>query len=216
MRLKKILFVSILKTIIFNFSYFELKRAIKFPVWIGKSIELRKLGGRFIIPHNSGFGDIKLGIGTVGVVSRYEKGVFENTGCVIFHGKANLGCGSSIVCHGNLNIGKNLVVTARSSIYAYGEIEIKDNVLISWDVLIMDTDTHKIYKNGKRINEDKKIVIGNNVWIGCRSTVLKGTIIGDGSILGSNSIASGCYENKNRIIIGNKSKEINEMIRWEI
>lgn len=41
-----------------------------------------------------------------------------------------------------------------------------NNSIISWDCLILDTDFHRIYKDGNMINENKPIEIGNHVWIG--------------------------------------------------
>ncbi|MGK9369486.1 hypothetical protein ACSSWA_11350 [Melioribacter sp. Ez-97] len=37
------------------------------------------------------------------------------------------------------------------------------------------------------MNEDKPIQIGNHVWIGCWSVLLKGTYIADGCIVGAGS-----------------------------
>jgi hypothetical protein len=49
-------------------------------------------------------------------------------------------------------------------------------VLISWENLFMDTDAHKIIQNVIIINGPEKIIVGNHAWIGCRCTILKGSI----------------------------------------
>lgn len=35
---------------------------------------------------------------------------------------------------------------------------------------------------------NKKLIIGNDVWIGCNSTILRGVTIGDGAVIGANSL----------------------------
>ena len=57
----------------------------------------------------------------------------------------------------------------------------------------MDSDWHKIIStngSGKILNEDREIIFGNHVWIGCRCNILKGSIIPRGSIIASGSIIS--------------------------
>jgi virginiamycin A acetyltransferase len=37
---------------------------------------------------------------------------------------------------------------------------------------------------------EKECVIGNDVWIGCNSTILRGVTIGDGAVIGANSLVT--------------------------
>ena len=37
---------------------------------------------------------------------------------------------------------------------------------------------------------DKPLVIGNDVWIGCNATILRGVSIGDGAVIGANSLVN--------------------------
>ncbi|GHV72139.1 hypothetical protein AGMMS49928_28010 [Spirochaetia bacterium] len=79
----------------------------------------------------------------------------------------------------------------------------------------MDTDFHKILdKNNNIINVPQEIIIGNNVWIGCRSLILKGARIKDGSIIGANSTVVNELENENSIYVGNPTKCIRKDITW--
>ena len=41
--------------------------------------------------------------------------------------------------------GDNFCVTANSAIVCVSNINFGSNVLLSWDILILDTDFHKIY-----------------------------------------------------------------------
>lgn len=70
--------------------------------------------------------------------------------------------------------GDHVTITGKSEIVCNKRIDIGNNCLISWDVLFLDDDAHKIYdKDGILINESKAITIEDNVWIGCRNTILK-------------------------------------------
>ena len=69
----------------------------------------------------------------------------------------------------------------------------------------MDTDFHSIESNetpGKTINEDRAILIGDRVWIGCRTTILKGTEIAADSIIAAGSIIAGRLDKNNAIYAG--------------
>lgn len=80
----------------------------------------------------------------------------------------------------------------------------------------MDNDFHKIKTlDGELLNEPKEIIIGNNVWIGMRTTILKGTQIGNDVIVGSGSLLHKPINGNHLIIAGNPAKVIKEGVRWE-
>lgn len=92
-----------------------------------------------------------------------------------------------------------------------------NNSIISWDCFILDTDFHRIYKDGNIINENKPIEIGNHVWIGAKSTILKGTKIADGSVIGAGrSLGTGLLSDEKSIYAGQPAKLIKKNINWEI
>lgn len=91
-----------------------------------------------------------------------------------------------------------------------------NNSIISWDCLILDTDFHRIYKDGNIINENKLIEIGNHVWIGAKSTILKGTKIADGSVIEAGNLCTGLLSDEKSIYAGQPAKLIKKNINWEI
>lgn len=123
-------------------------------------------------------------------------------------------------CH--LIFGDNVHINAskhqQTHINVFGDdkkVTIGNNCLISNNVEIHTTDYHKIYdKSGKRINDDKDIIIGNSVWIGLGVTILKGSIISDGCIIGAKAMISGKMNQKNAIIVGSPAKVIREDVYW--
>ena len=79
----------------------------------------------------------------------------------------------------------------------------------------MDTDAHTVRDmEGKLINDDKPIIIGNHVWIGCRSLVLKGTEIADNNIIAAQSVLNKKYLGTNCIFAGHPAIVVKQNIAW--
>jgi len=95
------------------------------------------------------------------------------------------------------------------------KIEIGENCMLSYDIEIRNTDSHKIYdKNtNERINEGSSINIGNHVWLGMRAVILKGVNIGHNSIVAAGSIVTKDVK-ANTIVSGNPAKQIKENVYW--
>lgn len=95
------------------------------------------------------------------------------------------------------------------------KIEIGEDCMLSYDIEIRNTDSHKIYdKNAnKRINEGNSVRIGNHVWLGMRAIILKGVNIEDNSIVAAGSIVTKNVK-ANTIVSGNPAKRIKENIYW--
>ncbi|MGL6100292.1 MAG: DapH/DapD/GlmU-related protein [Fusobacteriaceae bacterium] len=111
-----------------------------------------------------------------------------------------------------IKIGKNFQMNDSVHIGGVGEIIIGDNVLIASRVYITDT-CHGDYNdevkqsNPKEIPHTREITykpvkIGNNVWIGEGCAILPGVTIGDGVIIGANSVVTKDIP-ENSIAVGN-------------
>ena len=80
----------------------------------------------------------------------------------------------------------------------------------------MDTDSYNIYDDDRNIlNLDKKIVIVNNVWIGCRCLILKGTIVPNNCIVGANTMLNRKFDEENTIIAGIEANVKRKNISWK-
>lgn len=86
---------------------------------------------------------------------------------------------------------------------------------MSWDILILDTDFHKIYSidDEHQINNPKKIIIGSKVWIGCRSLILKGVELKNNTIVAAASVISHSNTEENSII--NSNRIIKNNVIWK-
>lgn len=90
--------------------------------------------------------------------------------------------------NGKLIIKNGTYINRNTLIIANKLVEIGKDCKISWDVIIMDSDLHPM--PGETQLNDKPVIIGNNVWIGCRAIILKGVNIGDGAIIAAGSVVT--------------------------
>lgn len=214
---KKIqILLGIPKSIYINFKYFKFRDAIKLPILVSYRTKFAKLEGEIKIKNCK----IKTGLLQIGFdgagTSRFDKNILEFNGNLIINGKASFGGGSKI-CTSNKNavltLGKNFNCTGNCHIVCKKAIIIQDDVRISWDVEIINSDFHPIYdKDEKEINLDKEIIIGKNVWICSRSIILKGSNIPNNSIIGAGTIYSRDISQENCIIAGIPNRIVKENV----
>jgi acetyltransferase-like isoleucine patch superfamily enzyme len=86
-----------------------------------------------------------------------------------------------------LTIGTFCSIGDRTEIHCGESVEIGDRVIIAWDCNILDRDYHSVDAREERT---APISIGNDVWIGCRSIILKGVSIGDGAVVAAGSVVT--------------------------
>ena len=120
-----------------------------------------------------------------------------------------------------LELNEGVYIGHGSYINTRCSLSVGKNTLIGHNVTIMDYDGHPIYykQEEKKVDEPyggraKKIVIGEKIWIGFGSTILKGVNIGDGAVIGANSCVTKDIPAYS-IVAGNPAKIIEENIKWE-
>jgi len=98
-----------------------------------------------------------------------------------------------IKVEGTLRIGEGTFIGRGVMICCRKSVEIGNDCLIAEYVSIRDHD-HNFSDTTVPINlqgfSDASVHIGNNVWIGAKTTILKGISIGDNSIIGSNAVVT--------------------------
>lgn len=110
-----------------------------------------------------------------------------------------------------IEIGDRTLINRRSEICCKERVSIGSGCAISWDVTISDTDYH--YIEGSK--NTAPIEIGNNVWIGCKSTILKGVKIGNGTVIAAGSVVTSDVP-ENCLVAGVPAKVIKKDITWHI
>lgn len=210
------LFLSIPKTLRFNLHYFPLKVALRLPVVVSHRTYLRELHGEVELPETLNPGMVRIGFGDVGHYDRRRsRTIWQVSGKVSFHGKTSIGHGSKISVRGHLELGSDFNITAESTIVCAKEICFGNDCLVSWDVLVMDTDEHPIFNaEQQRINPDAPIRVGNHVWIGCKCLLLKGSKLSDNTVVAAGTVCHGSVEGENQIIGGQPVKVLKKEVFW--
>lgn len=107
----------------------------------------------------------------------------------------HIGNGNKIRAHnGVLRLGDKVVLGSDIVINAHLDIEIGASTLISDWVYICDFD-HAMREMDRPIKDQGLLMspvrIGPGCWIGTKATVLRGTVIGEGSVLAAHTVARG-------------------------
>lgn len=117
-----------------------------------------------------------------------------------------------------IEIGDNVGISG-ATIYARKGIYIGKNTCIGGNCKILDNDFHPIDMEDriKLLNDlhggdsdlipSREIHIGKNCFLGCNSIILKGTILGDGCVVGAGAVVAGKFAD-NCVIAGNPAKVI--------
>ena len=120
-----------------------------------------------------------------------------------------------------IEIGNNVGISG-ATIYARKGIYIGDNTCIGGNCKILDNDFHPIDMEDRiRLLNDvhggdsnliptREIHVGKNCFLGCNSIILKGTVLGDGCVVGAGAVVSGKFED-NCVIAGNPAKVIKRL-----
>lgn len=114
--------------------------------------------------------------------------------------------------NGVMKFGNNIGMSATAFVCT-NSITVGDNVKIGGNVAVYDTDFHPLEKESRRGMDDGQyaksapVIIGNDVFIGAHSIILKGVTIGDGSIIGAGSVVAKSVP-PNQIWAGNPAKFI--------
>lgn len=99
-----------------------------------------------------------------------------------------------VVDYGGSLIADHIFVGKFCVIVACNDIQIGKDTLIAEMVVIRDQNHCYLVPN-KPISQQglamKPIVIGNNVWLGAKVTVLAGAVIGDNAVIGAHAVVHG-------------------------
>ena len=137
--------------------------------------------------------------------------IFIGANCCLKNLTINMKNENSVIKIGD----KTSIEEARITSFEPYKIEIGKDCMFSADIVIMNTDVHKIYDTTTKLktNEGKEISIGNHVWLGIRTIVLKGVNIGDNSIVAAGSIVTKDVK-ANTVVSGNPARQVKENRNW--
>lgn len=146
----------------------------------------------------------------------------------IYNGSALIGSKSKLYLKhlqvrfgGRLSIGKFAGIGDQSEIRCDESITIGDFLLCSYNVSIYDTNVHSVNSSTRNkeiidqfpsgLSDSKKpktaaVVLGNNIWLGKNSAILKGSILASDTIVGMNTTISNIQEQKTKTFTTTKPR----------
>lgn len=141
------------------------------------------------------------------------------------------GCGSNLTISGDFEIGPNVHIelaknakltlggkknssasgiTCNTRIMVEDSLSIGADCIIAWDVFISDSNWHEI----SGMARCSPISIGDQVWISHGVSVLKGSVIPFGCIIGAKSLVTQVFDTKKALIVGVPAKVIKNGVEW--
>ena len=207
-RVKQFFNLNLLKTFYFNFKMLPFKQAIKLPILINYRTELINLSGSVKINGNVRTGMIQFNNFNDEFITKHYWRRIEILGEIEFNGMTGFGVGTILFVRkgGKIVFGSNILIGGKTKILCEDHIRIGNNVRIAFESQVIDSNFHYLRNIETNVVEDCKseIIIGNNVWIGNRTSVFKGTKTPDYFTVSSHSILNKDYTNilKSYSIVG--------------
>ena len=131
------------------------------------------------------------------IIGRQQKNIFSVEGTLTFGDNVGMSC-SAFICHQTITIGNNVTIGGNTVIY--------DTDFHPLDPVIRQNNSLDINNVGKA-----PVLIGDNVFIGAHTTILKGVTIGDNSIVGACSVVTKSIPS-NEIWAGNPARLIRKLL----
>ncbi len=203
-----------------NLKLFPFAIAIKVPIYFRRDVKINRCyRGCIEFTGNVYKGMVKIGFPGASN-ARVENTFFycDDKSKIIMGEHISIARGAKIIVSqgGKLHIGNDVYMNANVSIQTESKIDIGDETLMGWNVSMRDTDGHYVYENGQLKEKTKPILIGKHVWIASDATILKGSVIDEGSIIACNSLVCGIRDTeKNSLIGGTPAKIIKCNVDWE-
>lgn len=171
---------------------------------LSDSISIRSTGGNniLVLPRNSVIGKIHVDFRSTNSCAFIE---FEAT-------RANILMGYGCVMY--IGSGATFTNSTNFTLAEEKDIFIGPNCMFAENIFASNTDGHPIFsQDGERINHGRSILIGEHVWAGRGSEILKGSVVHSGSVIGARSLVSGTIP-PNSICIGSPARVIRTDIHF--
>ncbi len=187
-----------IQTIYINFKMLPLKQAIRLPIFIYTKVEFRSLKGKFRINGGQIYPNmIRIGDNTRYPTTSRPLSIWTINGTVVFTGSVKFFQGTYVYVAQDaiLTIGTHgTFVGSDTKIICRKDITIGNCVEITWDCQIYDTSFHYTITENKAVHPlTTPVVINDYVWIGNSTTISKGTILPNRSIVANCSLLNKDY-----------------------
>ncbi len=202
-----VLCLSKIRSYVFCFRHLPYQQAKLCPIllhWRTKTYVSKE--AEIIIDHPKKYG-IRIGIwgGSYSITNR--RTIFQLFDRAKLHmdATATFSKGTHVIVRGNgsLTIGEKFFCNADCDILCNKAITFGFDNLLGWNITLLDSDGHDTYVNDIKQQSQKEIKLGDHVWIGAKSSILKGVCLADNTIIPYGSIIHKNNNDKN-VVFHNK------------
>ncbi|MGY2083207.1 acyltransferase [Blastococcus sp. SYSU DS0539] len=161
-------------------------------------------------------GLLKLGTGSYDLADTRTPGLVNVEGQLVCDGSVAIGQGAQWRIHpsATVRVGEGTYVNTFSIVDVAVGLTIGARCSIAWQVQFIDDDMHSLTIGGEPRPRSAPIVVGDDVWIGSRVTLLKGAHIADGCVVAAGSVVAGRFEEPNCLIGGAPAKVLRKEVAW--
>ena len=196
----------------FNFHYLPFKQAIKLPILLYKP-HFKELKGCVNIcsQREIKYGMIRLGFPSVSIYPNTGIMIENHGGTILFKGTCFIGNNSavSIGKNGTVVLGDRFGASTTLRLISYDRIVFGDKVRIGWDVLVMDTDFHKLTKlSGGYSRGHAPIEIGSNNWFGNGCRIMKRAKTPNHCVISAGTMIAEALDIPEYSVIGNRKETV--------
>lgn len=211
--------LSVPKTIYFNFRTLPIKQAVKLPIFVSyatKFLSLRRGCVKLDDSIKYKTFSVVIGFNGTGVIPPQKSMISLKIGSILFKGTTHIAEGCVIdIDGGDLTLGKNFSANRNFWISCNQSITFGEDAMLGWNIKFFDATGHRVFVNGHEKAAYKPITIGDHVWIGSESHILKGTSIPDNSIVAYGSVVTRRFDAPDSIYGGIPSLCIQSGISWQ-
>ncbi len=209
---------ALIKSIYVNIRLFPIRIAIKLPVIVGWNVHIKGLRKGAIVlqpPIKTKMCSLGRGNGSgEGGAHKHSYLNIGEKGVLHIANKFYITSDFHLLIYSRLYVGENFFANHGFRVICRKNIQIGTNCMFGWDVSILDNDGHDIFINDAKKDTVKSVIIGDNVWIGSKSTILKGTSVGCDSVVGFGALVSGNYPPES-IIANQKAQAYQyDKVKW--
>lgn len=194
-------------TLRFNYHYFGLKGVLIRPVVFYSPVKIRNMKGTIKLNSPMRHAMVSIGIPGNEMFPYNTHNIWSDQGGeIVFEGSFGTNPGASFVIRKGavFRIGSRSSFGQNLKILCSKEINIGAELLASWDITIMDTDSHyfKDYESGSLSECSASVYIGGHCFIGSACTLLKGCKVPDGSVIASHAVVTSRLDHDNALYAG--------------
>lgn len=201
----------------YNLRLLPFRQARKLPILISHRTKVNLSGEVVISATELRPGLVKIGFATYqGTRFHRDRTVMDLRGTLEVNGECSIGAGCSVeVAEGaSLTVGDRFHLGPNSLLICHHNMHFGNRNRFSWGCTLMDTDQHPLVDaEGRRVNPDRPITTGDNVWVGCHVIASKGVHLPDDTTVSAGARLAGRYEEPLTVLAGNPAVVVRKGVK---